>query len=90
MAPYELTFDIIFDDKGLYTWIKSSSFLNTCALAKLYHIKENDILASLFWNQAMAYKATIIRPTVSGAFGDSDTPGSLQYAQLLPCFAFLG
>jgi hypothetical protein len=82
-GPYELTFDIMFDDKDTYEQVKRSNILTQAMIAKLYHLKEQDVIASLFWDQALAYKATIVRPAVSGGFGESDTHGSQQHAPLL-------
>ena len=82
-GPYELTFDVMFDDKETYEKVKKTGLLTKAAMAKFYHIDEKDVVASLFWDQAMAYKATIVRPVISGSFGETDTHGSQQHAPLL-------
>ena len=80
---YELTFDVMFDDHEVYEKVKMSGILTQAVIAKLYQIPETDVIASLFWDQAMAYKATIVRPLISGSFGETDTHGSQQHAPLL-------
>ncbi|KAK5956201.1 hypothetical protein OHC33_002775 [Knufia fluminis] len=82
-GPYELTFDILFGDQATYKKVKETGILTRETIAKLYHIADEDVIASLFWDQAMAYKATIRRPAVSGGFGETDTHGSQQHVPLL-------
>ena len=82
-GPYELTFDVMFGDRDTYEKVKEAGVLNRETMTKLYHVADKDVLASLYWDQAMAYKATIKRPAVSGGFGESDTHGSQQHIPLL-------
>jgi Domain of unknown function (DUF4387) len=82
-GPYLLTLDVMFSSPSLYKFIKSFNLLNASVIAKLYSIPEKDVVVSMYWDQAMAYKATIVRPRVSGGFGESDTHGSQQHVPLL-------
>jgi hypothetical protein len=82
-GPYELTLDIMFDNKDTYEKLKAFDLLNKSMIAKLYSITEKEVLVSMYWDQAMAYKATIVRPQVSGGFGEADTHGSQQYVLLM-------
>ncbi|KAJ9136538.1 CAIB/BAIF family enzyme [Coniochaeta hoffmannii] len=50
---------------------------------EIYDRVKKDVIASLFFDQAMAYKATIARPAVSGGFGEIDTHGSQQHIPLM-------
>ena len=59
---------MIFDDEETYEKVKKTGLLNKAAMAKFYHIDENDVVASLFWDQAMAYKDTTVRHVISGSF----------------------
>jgi hypothetical protein len=49
-------------------------------MAQLYHIDEEDVFASMFWDSARAFKAVIKRASVFGLFGKTDTHGSQQHA----------
>ncbi|KAF3935716.1 hypothetical protein ABW19_dt0208484 [Dactylella cylindrospora] len=82
-GPYELTLDVMFNNKELYEKVKSSGVLSSESIAKLYKTSEKSVIACLFWDPAMAFKATIKRPQVSGGFGESDTHGSQQHIPLL-------
>jgi hypothetical protein len=82
-GPYELTLDVMFDNKDIYEKFKAFDLLNKSVIAKLYSITEKEVLVSMYWDQAMAYKATIVRPQVSGGFGETDTHGSQQHAPLM-------
>ena len=82
-GPYELTFDVMFDSPRVYQRVKDSGVLNEAMIARIYRIQEHDVIACLFWDQAMAFKATIVRPIVSGGFGESDVHGSQQHIPLL-------
>jgi len=82
-GPYELTFDVMFEDQETYKKVKEAEILTRETIARLYRVADEDVIASLYWDPAMAYKATIKRPWVSGGYGETDTHGSQQHAPLL-------
>lgn len=82
-GPYELTMDVMFDNDEIFQAVKKSNVLSVDTITRLYHIPEDEVIASLFWDQARAFKATIKRPNVSGQFGDVDTHGSQQHVPLM-------
>jgi hypothetical protein len=82
-GPFELTFDIMFNDEETYSSVKSSGVLTPIAVAKMYHIEERDVQACIFWDPARSFKATIRRPIVSGSFGDADVHASQQHIPFL-------
>jgi len=82
-GPYELTFDVMFPNQEIYDRVKSAGVLHEETISKLYSVPRKDVIASLFFDQAMAYKATIARPAVSGGFGEIDTHGSQQHIPLM-------
>ena len=82
-GPYELTFDVMFSSHSIYDLVKNSGILSRETIARLYHIEAADVVACLFWDPALAFKATIVRPRVSGGFGESDTHGSQQHVPLM-------
>ena len=47
-GPYELIFDTMFDDQNTHTKLKKSGILCRATIARLYHIADKDIVASLF------------------------------------------
>lgn len=82
-GPFELTFDVMFDDEETYRKVKSTGVLSRETVQRLYHIDDDEILACMFWDQARAFKATIKRPIASGSFGETDVHASQQHIPLL-------
>ncbi|CAK7205474.1 hypothetical protein SEUCBS139899_008249 [Sporothrix eucalyptigena] len=82
-GPYELTFDVMFPTRDVYERVKHTGLLTTETICRLYSIEEKDVVASLYFDQALAYKATIVRPSVSGGFAETDTHGSQQHVPLM-------
>lgn len=87
-GPYEITFDVMFQDASVYQLVKSSDLLNATIVAELNGLRKEDIIWSGFFDQALAYKATIPRlwrgkPRPSGGFMENDVHGSQKYIPLL-------
>ena len=82
-GPFELTFDIIFNDAETYERVKQSGVLSPELFARLYRIPVEHVLNFCFFDQAHAVKATIARSVSSGSAGDSDVFGAQQHAPLL-------
>jgi hypothetical protein len=87
-GPYEITFDVIFTAEPVFQLVKSSGCLNAAVVAELNDIREDQVIWSGFFDQALAYKATIPRmwrgkPTPNGGFMESDVHGSQKYIGLL-------
>jgi hypothetical protein len=49
----------MFDDDETYAKVKNCGVLTQATVALLYHSDEGDVIASLFWGSARAFKATI-------------------------------
>lgn len=82
-GPYELTFDIVFKDRSSYRLAVSSGIFTPELFARLYGIGADQVLNLVFFEEACAVKATIVRPIVSGDSGDTDVYGAQQHAPLL-------
>lgn len=87
-GPYEITFDVMFATESIFQLVKSSGCLNAAVIAELNNISEGQVIWSGFFDQALAYKATIPRlwrgkPTPNGGFMESDVHGSQKYIGLL-------
>ncbi|MDB5904381.1 MAG: hypothetical protein JWM26_3259 [Betaproteobacteria bacterium] len=81
-GPFELTFDIMFDDAETYERVKRSGSLSREVIAQLYSLSASDV-KFFFCDHARAIKATIPRPYVQGDPRDSDSHGGQQYAPLM-------
>ena len=81
-GPFQLTFDIMFDDPETYDRVKRSGRLDAAVIARIYGLAESDVHFFCIDN-ALAMKASIPRRTFQGDPGDPDTHGGQQYAPLM-------
>ncbi|KAK0701306.1 hypothetical protein B0H67DRAFT_614359 [Lasiosphaeris hirsuta] len=87
-GPFEITMDIMFRDDNAYKRVFHSNVLNRKTISSLYDIGDDgDILVCMWWEPALAFKATIRRVAPSGSFRDDDVHGSgfhvpLMYLQI--------
>jgi len=83
-GPFELTMDVMFSDRDTYDRVRSAEILSRDTISQLYRIdKPEDITACMWWEPALAFKATIKRNVVSGSFRDFDVHGSGWHVPLL-------
>lgn len=81
-GPFELTFDIMFDDEATYERVKRSGALSREAVARCYGL-EPEKVKFFYCDRALAIKASIPRPYFQGDLRDSDGHGGQQYAPLM-------
>lgn len=86
-GPYELTLDVLLRDEAIFTKLRQADIINKKTVAQLYRIPEEDVLSIVYFPNALAIKATIVRPLPSGAMGERDVYGAQQHAPLVN-FAF--
>jgi len=82
-GPYELTFDIVFNDKETYEKAISQNIINPATIASLYSLSPSDVIDVIGFPAALAIKATIVRPIGSGNLGERDVYGAQQHAPLM-------
>ena len=82
-GPFEITFDVMFDDVEVYRRVKAADVLGNEVMKKLYGVSEADILTNMYFDPALAWKCTIKRPWAQGSIGERDTLGTQQHAPLL-------
>ena len=66
-GPFELTFDLMFNNKQDYDEVRQA--ITPAKIAELYRIPEEDVLKIVHFEPALAVKITIKRPRASGALG---------------------
>lgn len=81
-GPFELTFDIMFEDAPTYERVKRSGALSREVIAEIYSLPVKDV-KFFFCDHARAIKASIPRPYIQGDPRDSDSHGGQQYAPLM-------
>ncbi|KAH8672427.1 hypothetical protein BGZ61DRAFT_362426 [Ilyonectria robusta] len=82
-GPFELTLDIMFDNKESYERVKAANILGNEVIKRLYKVEDQDILVNMFFDPAFAWKCTLKRPWAQGSIGERDTLGTQQHAPLL-------
>ncbi|MGE0153197.1 MAG: DUF4387 domain-containing protein [Reyranellaceae bacterium] len=82
-GPFEITLDVIFDDRSVYEAVKASGCLTAESIAAVYRIPKSHVLVAEFFDPALAFKATTVRPVSSGSPAELDTYGGQQTAPLL-------
>lgn len=82
-GPFEITFDVIFDDSTIYQQVKESGAFTPEALCQLYGVSPEAIVAFMFFDPARAFKMTLKRSWAQGSIGERDTFGTQQHAPLM-------
>ena len=82
-GPFELTLDVLLKDEEMFVKMKAANVINKAVIAKLYQIPETDVLSIVYFPNAKAIKATVVRPLASGALGERDVYGAQQHAPLV-------
>ncbi|KAK3353801.1 hypothetical protein B0T25DRAFT_623600 [Lasiosphaeria hispida] len=83
-GPFELTMDVMFPDFETYKRVVDADVLNREAVVRMYGVeKPEDVLVCLWWEPALAFKATIKRRASSGSFEDDDVHGSCAHVPLM-------
>lgn len=81
-GPFELTFDIMFEDEVRYQRVKESGALTREAVAARYGLEPSQV-KFFYCDNALAVKASIPRPCFQGDLRDADGHGGQQYAPLM-------
>jgi hypothetical protein len=81
-GPFELTFDIMFDDQVTFQRVKKSNALSREVIGAIYRVPLEDVKFFVV-PAALAFKASIPRPRFQGDLLDSDGHGGQQYAPLI-------
>jgi hypothetical protein len=81
-GPFELTFDVMFDDLEKFQRVRDSKALSAQRIADIYQLPVDDVRFFIV-PQALAFKASIPRPRFQGDVRDGDGHGGQQYAPLI-------
>ena len=81
-GPYELTLDVLLRSEEMFRKMRDAEVINKKTIAELYRLREEDVLSIIYFPNALAIKATIVRPLPSGALGERDVYGAQQHAPL--------
>ena len=82
-GPFEITFDIMFDDVAIYERVKRSGVLTSEMVCATYGVTRDDIVALMFFDPALAFKFTLRRSWAQGSVNERDTFGAAQHAPLM-------
>ena len=82
-GPFELTLDVLLKDAEMFEKLRNANIINKKVIAELYQIPDKDVISIVYFPNAKAIKATIVRPLPSGAMGERDVYGAQQHAPLM-------
>lgn len=82
-GPYELTLDVLLKEQEMFEKMREKNVINAKVIAELYKIPETDVISIVYFPNAKAIKATIVRPLASGALGERDVYGAQQHGPLV-------
>jgi hypothetical protein len=81
-GPFQLTIDVLFEDRATYDRVLSSGVLSREEFSQLYGTPTDSIEITNY-EAANAIKITIPRPVISGDLGDGDMMGGQLYGPLV-------
>lgn len=81
-GPFELTFDIMFDDPAPFARVRDSGVLAPARVAAIYRLP-SDRVRVFAVEAALAMKISIPRPRPQGDLLDADSHGGQQYGPLV-------
>jgi hypothetical protein len=81
-GPFQLTIDVMFEDRAAYERVLRSGAISHERLAAIYRVPARDV-EIIPYEAAYAIKVTMPRPVVSGDPGDGDVMGGQLYAPLV-------
>lgn len=81
-GPFNLTFDIMFEEEETYRRVTASGTVNKPAISRIFNIPEDKILL-VHHDAAFAIKISIPRPFFSADLDDADCYGGQQYGPLV-------
>lgn len=81
-GPFQLTFDVMFEDEARYLRVKKSGAVSREVIAACFNLPAARVML-FFCDNAYAIKASIPRPYFQGDVLDSDGHGGQQYAPLM-------
>ena len=82
-GPFELTLDVLLKDDATFEMLRKADVINARSIAQLYRIPESDVIGIVYFPNARAIKATIVRPCASGALQERDVYGAQQHGPLV-------
>lgn len=82
-GPFEITMDIIFENKDDFKKVISSNVITKELISKLYNLSVNDIITFEKFEAANAIKITIPRPRPQGSIGETDMHAAQQHVPLM-------
>ena len=81
-SPFQITLDVLFDDRSMYERIRDQGIITKEKIADLYKMEESRIREIVFFDTALGFKITYDRKISSGTCGERDVYGAQQHAPL--------
>ncbi|KAK7042318.1 hypothetical protein R3P38DRAFT_3178882 [Favolaschia claudopus] len=82
-GPYDVTMDVMFQTREAYDAVKKAGILTREKVREVYRVNDEDVLVCMWWEPALAWKATLKREKASGSFGESDMYACQMHVPLM-------
>ncbi|KAJ6481766.1 hypothetical protein C8R45DRAFT_1002972 [Mycena sanguinolenta] len=82
-GPYDITMDVMFSTREAYNAVKEAGVLTREKVKEMYGVSDEDVLVCMWWEPALAWKATLKRDKPSGSFGEVDMYACQMHVPLL-------
>ena len=81
-GPFELTIDVMFENRDSYERVLNSGMLSIERMAAIYHV-DPSLVTSFEADVALAIKISIPRPIASGSLHDTDIFGGQFHSPIV-------
>lgn len=81
-GPFQLTIDLMFEDRACYDRVRTSGILTVDSVAQIYGVEPSHV-RYFEAEVAMALKFSFPRPNVSGSLDDTDLFGGQFHSPLV-------
>lgn len=81
-GPFELTIDVMFENRESYERVRNSGLLSSAKMAALYHV-DPDLVTLFEADVALAIKISMPRPVPSGSLNDTDIFGGQFHSPIV-------
>ena len=82
-GPFEITLDIIFENKNIYEKIKQKGIITKTLISNLYNVPVENIITFVYYGAAKAIKITLPRARPQGSIGETDMHAVQQHVPLM-------
>src|SRR5699024_6278938 len=81
--PYRFTFDVLFDDRELFEYVRKKEALTPSVIARTFGVDESVIISNFIFEVGISFNLTRTHPLLQKEPRDTDIYESQQHASLM-------